>query len=194
MRQALTNYTNLERTLVSDPVKGLEMVCEYVGLNLRDVAAHIMGQKPEEVQSQSAATIRELKGQVQRLEQMVGGVTTTIQKQHETTIGSQVETFAAEHPRFEELADDIAFFLQTKKAKDLDEAYALAERLNPAPAPAATTTAPQTRSATPDLQAQTLKGSKSVSGAPGTGSDPANKGKRSTSIKDSLRRAAAQVS
>jgi hypothetical protein len=51
------------------------------------------------------------------------------------TTTEMVTKFAADpaNPRFEELADDIAFFLKTR-TKDLAEAYKLAERLNPAPA------------------------------------------------------------
>jgi hypothetical protein len=39
-----------------------------------------------------------------------------------------VTKFAAEQPRFDELADDIAFFLESGRADDLAEAYDLAER------------------------------------------------------------------
>jgi hypothetical protein len=47
-----------------------------------------------------------------------------------------VEKFAAAHPRFEELSEDIAFFLDTGRANDVVEAYKLAERINPAPSEA----------------------------------------------------------
>jgi hypothetical protein len=39
-----------------------------------------------------------------------------------------VTKFAAVHPRFEELSEDIVFFLDTGRANDLAEAYSLAER------------------------------------------------------------------
>jgi hypothetical protein len=38
--------------------------------------------------------------------------------------------FAAAHPRFEELSEDIVFFLDTGRADDLEEAYSLAERFS----------------------------------------------------------------
>lgn len=193
LRDAMTRYTNFERTILQNPIQGLQQVCDYAGISLRDVAAHIMGQKPEELQGQNDATIRELKNEIAQLKQSVGGVTTSIQQQHVATVDAQVQKFAAENPRFEELAEDIAFFLKSGRTKDLAEAYKLAEKLNPdAAAPAATVqAAPQTRTA-PDPQAQTLKGSKSITGAPSAGSDPATK-RASTSIKDSLRRAVAQA-
>ncbi|ESZ37558.1 hypothetical protein [Mesorhizobium sp. L2C067A000] len=193
MRDAMTRYTNLERTLLSDPLKGIEAVCDYAGISLRQLAAHVMGQKPDEVQGQYDATVQQLKREIDTLKQSVGGVTSTMQQQHVATVDAQVQKFAAENPRFEELAEDIAFFLKAGRTKDLAEAYKLAEKLNPdAAAPAATVqAAPQTRTA-PDPQAQTLKGSKSITGAPSAGSDPATK-RASTSIKDSLRRAVAQA-
>jgi len=41
-----------------------------------------------------------------------------------------VMKFAAAHPRFEELSEDIVFFLDTGRADDLAEAYSLAERFS----------------------------------------------------------------
>jgi hypothetical protein len=41
-----------------------------------------------------------------------------------------VVKFAAAHPRFEELSEDIVFFLETGRANDLAEAYSLAERFS----------------------------------------------------------------
>jgi hypothetical protein len=190
LRDAMTRYTTLERTLLSDPIKGIEAVCDYAGVSLRQLAAHVMGQKPDQVQGQNDATIRELKQQIQTLQQHVGGVTQTMQEQHVAGIEAQVEKFKADNPRFEELAEDIATLLRKGMTKDLAEAYSMAERLKPAPA-AAVQAAPQTRIA-PDPLAQTQKGSKSITGAPSAGSDPATK-RASTSIKDSLRRAMSQT-
>ncbi|ESZ53259.1 hypothetical protein X731_00715 [Mesorhizobium sp. L2C054A000] len=193
MRDAMTRYTNLERTLLSDPLKGIEAVCDYAGISLRQLAAHVMGQKPDEVQGQNDATIQQLKREIETLKHSVGGVSNTMQQQHVATIDAQVQKFAADNPRFEDLAEDIAFFLKSGKTADLAEAYKLAEMLNPDPAASTTTVsaAPQTRTAQ-DPQAQTLKGQKSITGAPSAGSDPATK-RASTSIKDSLRRAVAQA-
>lgn len=47
-----------------------------------------------------------------------------------------VMKFAAVHPRFDELSEDIIFFLDTGRANDLAEAYSLAERFNLAPSEA----------------------------------------------------------
>ena len=49
------------------------------------------------------------------------------------TTAEMVEKFAAAHPRFEELSEDIAFFIETGRADDLPEAYDLAQRFNRLP-------------------------------------------------------------
>ena len=46
------------------------------------------------------------------------------------SVTEAVAKFAATHPRFDELSEDIAFFLDTGRADDLAEAYSLAERFN----------------------------------------------------------------
>lgn len=189
LRDAMTRYTNLERTLLTNPMQGIEAVCEYAGVSLRELAAAVMGQTPDQTQSQNDATIRALRQEIAGLKEQIGGVTTSMQQQHQSKIEASVDEFAKTHPRFEELADDIAFFIESGKTKDLAEAYKMAERLNPAPS-APAPAAPAALAA--DLEAQTRKGSKSVSGAPSLGSDP-NARKRSTSIRESLARAVAQA-
>jgi hypothetical protein len=99
LKDVVASYVNMENLLRADTVKGLELICQNVGMSLREVAVKVLGLTTEEG----------------------------------NTITEMVTKFAAENPRFEELADDIAFFLKTR-TKDLAEAYKLAERLNPAPA------------------------------------------------------------
>jgi hypothetical protein len=192
IKDAFTRYVVMEQKIQADLLGGLDEVVSKATqgkYSLRDIAAHIMGQKPEDVQSQSDATIRELKQTVQRLEQQIGGVTTTINQQRETATLTEINKFAADHPRFEELADDIAFFMKTGRAKDLPDAYQLAERLNPAPEQAAKPEPAVAETKAPDLAEQIRKGSKSPTGAPPTGSDPASKKPPSKSIRESLDRA-----
>lgn len=188
LRQVVGEYVNMENHLRKDLVGGLDLICSRMGVSLKDVAAHILGKTPDQNASQQDALIRELRNEISTLKQQVGGVTQTIQQQREASTLQEVTKFAQEHPRFEELSDDIAFFMKSGRAKDLSEAYELAERLNPAPAkppkPAASS-APAI-----DLSVQTEKGQKSIQGSPTPGSDPVRR-QPSTSIKESLRRAAA---
>lgn len=183
-------YVNMENALRTNLLGGLDTICQRMGVSLRDVAAHVMGQKPEEQASQQDATIRELRQQISRLEQQVGGVTQTIEQQREQATLTEINKFAADHPRFEELAEDIAFFMKSGRAKDLPEAYELAERLNPAPAGQAKETAPAASSAAPpEPPVQPDKGQKSINGAPSAGSTPAAKKRASKSLDEALDRA-----
>jgi hypothetical protein len=187
-------YVNMENKLRTDLLGGLDTICQRMGVSLRDVAAHVMGQKPEEQASQQDAVIRELRQTVARLEQQVGGVTQTIEQQREQATLTEINKFASEHPRFEELAEDIAFFMKSGRAKDLPEAYDLAERLNPAPAGQAKETAPAASSAAPpEPPVHPDKGQKSINGAPSAGSSPAAKKRTSKSLDEALDRAFGQA-
>lgn len=185
------NYYQTEQQLRKDPIGGLETICSRLGLSLRDVAAHVMGQTPDQQASQSDSVIRELKSKIEQLESQVGNVTQTFQHQRESATLQEVTKFAQDNPRFEELSEDIAFFMKSGRAKDLSEAYTLAERLNPAPAK---TSEQPAASFAPviDLSAQTEKGQKSIAGSPNAGSDPVRR-QPSSSIKESLKRAMAQA-
>jgi hypothetical protein len=184
-------YYNMEQLLQKDLVGGLDNICQRMGVSFKDVAAHVMGQTPDEQASRSDATIRELKQELAALKEQVGGVTQTFQKQQQTATAKEVEAFAAQHPRFDELADDIAFFLKNR-TNDLSEAYTLAERLNPAPAetsnlPVASTTP------VADLSIQPDKGQKSINGAPSSGASPAGKKRVARSLDEALDHAFGQA-
>lgn len=202
--QALTKYVNLENLLRADvdqgriPIRGLEEVCRNFGMSLREVASAVLGQAPDQVTSQQDQTIRELRQQVEQLTQAVGGVTSTFQTQQNTATLSQIEAFAAQNPRFDDLSEDIAFFLKSGRAKDLAEAYDLADRLNPAAEPANSASGPsaaraqEPSAAQPKADvAQTDKGQKSITGAPSSGSDPVTSKRPSSSIREALKRAKA---
>jgi hypothetical protein len=99
VKEALSKYVGMEQQLRADPIRGLEIICQNVGLSLREVAV-LLGATP---------------GQGQ------GGADST----HD-----RVMKFAATHPRFEELSEDIVFFIESGRADDLAEAYDLAERFS----------------------------------------------------------------
>lgn len=190
-KEVFDHYTGIENLLAQDPIKGLDTICRNLGTSLQSVAAQIMGQPQDQQRTQADSYISELKAEITELKKQIGGVTTTIQSQQEKALLDQIEAFAADKPRFDELSNDIAFFLNTKRATTLDEAYALADRLNPAPA--AATPAPAAPAATtPTASPQTRKGQLSPSGAPASGSNPASR-KPPESPRDALQRAFASV-
>lgn len=186
--QALGKYVGMEQQLRADPIKGLEVVCQNLGLSLRDVAAHIMGQSPDQAASQADATIRELRNELVAIKQQVSGVTQTFEQQQAAELQRTVQQFSADKPRFEELRSAMGQLIQAGIASDLQDAYDKADRLNPAPVP---TQAP-VQSAAPavpaqNLTAQTRKGSLSITGAPSSGSNPTNR-KPPSSARDALDR------
>lgn len=115
-------------------------------------------------------------------------------------IPEEVEAFARDNPRVDELSVQIATLLETGLAPDLATAYKLADMFMPAtgahtPEPKGAHTAKtieHDEDEDEDLSAQTRKGSQSITGAPSVGSDPTRQ-QPSTSIKESLRRALARA-
>lgn len=192
VKSALARYVGLENLLRQDFVKGLEEICNNKGVSLRDVAAQVLNQTPDQTASAQDATIRELRQQNSRLEERLNNLEGGFKQQREQSTLTEINKFASEHPRFDELADDIAFFMQSGRAKDLPEAYELAERLNPAPAkapePAASSAAPPV-----DPPVHPDKGQKSINGAPSSGSTPPGRKRSSQSIDEALERAFSSV-
>lgn len=196
---ALNRYVAFEMALKQNPVEGLAHIARDMGFDLKQVAAHILKQPAPTPDAQSQ-TIARLEARIGQLSQQVSGVTGTIQNQQQEAVRSQVNDFASseQYARFDELSEDIAFFLQSGKVPDdlppqerLSQAYALAERLNPAPAKA------QAAPVSPAPPAPPLNpaGQKSISGAPATGSSPApEKPAKTPSLRESLLRANKRVS
>jgi hypothetical protein len=99
---------------------------------------------------------------------------------------STVDEFAAQNPRFDELSGKVAKLLESGLAENLQEAYAMADRLIPA-AKQASAQAPVTPE-TPTAHTP----AKSITGSPSPGSSPSTR-KASNSIKEALQRAMSQV-
>lgn len=210
LKQSLEKVVAIEQAFARNPVEGFQRICDHFGLNMRQLAAHIAGQKAEDVQVQQEGTINELRRELADLKQQISGVSTGFQQQQTAATSKEVEAFASqpEYSRFYDLMEDIAFFLKSDKVDPglppidrLKAAYQLADRLNPDPNPKpATTTASASEAvaakasdATSEaLAAQTRKGGKSITGAPNAGEDVADR-EPSSSVKDSLRRAFAQA-
>lgn len=194
LKTALTRYVNLENMLRQNPLKGLEAVCDNIGVSLRQVAEIVLGQAPDQAAAQSDATTRELKQKIAQLEERLGGVQQTFQKQSEDALHEHIAKWAESRPHFELMAPHIAAEMR-EGATDLDDAEArvlqkypaFAALAKPAAAPAAKSEDPPAASSAPDpdLEAQTRKGQKSINGAPSPGSNPAAK-KRSKSIDEAI--------
>lgn len=192
LKNVIDDYARLARGLRSgDPMPAINELLGFAGLNLRDLAAAVMGQKPDQMASQTDATIRDLRNQVAQLTRQmqseIGEVKTNFQKQQAAELERTVSSFATEkdasgtakHPRFDELSEDIV--QQLKSGYDLPTAYKRAELLNPiaTPPPVAPAAASAAAPDAPTAQNRD-KGSLSVTGAPSSGSDPLNRKPPST--------------
>jgi hypothetical protein len=186
----IDGYWQAEQAIRRNPVEGLDAVCKNLGFSLRDIAAHVMGQPPEQQQAAVDNEVRQLRQTVQQLQQQLGGVTQNIQQQQQiahqqrlATVVDKINTFKNANPRYDELEPHMVKLIESGLAKDLPDAYEKAARLNPAPV---------RLQVSADATAQTPRESKSISGAPTPGSSPAEK-RRSSSIRESLQRASARA-
>lgn len=182
VQDALQRYVAMEQTLRADPARGLRALAQNMGMTPADMVSVLTGQQPEGDAATTNAKDREivaLRQEINNLRAQFGQVSQTVQQTREQAIMENVTSFAAQNPRFEELSSEIVRLLETGYASDLRDAYEKAARLNPAPAPAAPpppAPAPQPRPAL------------SVTGAPSSGSNPAQR-RPSATTTEALERA-----
>lgn len=191
----LQAYVGAEQMLRRDPVKGIEHILSNVGITPQQYAAHIMGMQPDQQAHESQQTIIDLRNQISQLQQQFGNVSQTIEQQQQAEALRQIESFKAGKPRFEDLRNDMKFFMETGKAQTLEDAYMMADRLNPAPvnvAPQTAVAAAPIAASSPNPAAQTRKAALSVVGAPTSGSNPANR-KPASTREEAINRAFARV-
>jgi len=144
VKAAMTNYVAIDNLLKTDPVAGINRVLTSIGITPQQYAQHILN-APQ--QPPADPKVSQLERQIQQLTQQLQGVTqTTQQSQQEQQLqqvkSSIIEPFRAslgDDDRYEELEEDIAFFLNSDKIpstlsaqKRLAAAYDMAERINPA--------------------------------------------------------------
>lgn len=183
LHETLDRYVKMENALRSNPRAGMEALAGNFGMTLPDFIAQVTGKQPEGDQTQNRQVLA-LQQQVQHLQEQLGTVTTAMQSKDESAVLQEVNAFAAENPRFEELMPEIQRLIETGYASDLKEAYDVAERLNPAPQP---NPAPVPQPAPAQTRVQ-----KSVTGAPSAGSNPVNRTPSKT-VNESISRAFAQT-
>lgn len=201
LRQSLARVVEIETALAKNPIAGLNRILQEVGprkpdgqpFSLYEVAAHIVQSGPQGyqqmvAQAQQAPQQRQADPEVASLKEELASV------KSQMTATQIIEPFARENPRYYELQDDIAFFLQSGRIPAslspndrLAAAYDMAERINP-PSHVSPTANDQ------GLDPQTTRraddgfsGSKSIKSAPGSVSDDAEaEAKGDESIRDSL--------
>jgi len=170
--KALHNYVSMEQKLRADPIGGLDVIVNNLGLTdpqtgqrigLRDVAYHVLSQSPEQLRQVQMGNQQSAAGQqIGALHQEIAGLKSALHQMHTQQqfnyTRAQVDTFAASHPRFDEIGTAIKQELDL--GFDLETAYRRAELLYPA------TQAAQTRGTAPSAQTRP-PADRSISGSPG---------------------------
>jgi hypothetical protein len=203
LERALTAYTGIEDAWRADPARGFTEVAKNFGVDplalLNDIGMRLTGKgvQPQGGQSPDLAAAMH---RIAQLEQMVndkvGKVEQTFEQQkkaaRERDAQATVDAFAKEHPHFAEVEESIAHMLETGFAKNLQDAYDKAIRLNPDIAARIEADKAAKAASESKPEAQTRKASLSVTGAPSTGSNPTTR-KPPGSIRESLNHAISQV-
>jgi hypothetical protein len=182
VHESLKQVVEIEQAFARNPIEGMKRITDHFGLNLQAVAAHIMGENPNQQVQEAHTRIRELEAKIQHME--------TAAK-----VPEMVAEFATKNERFEELSDVIATLLKTGTAKDLESAYELATVLRPVAASSVATQVQASSAAEPASPAPVLPkpaGQKSISGAPSSGATSGGK-KRILSPSEALKAAMAQA-
>ena len=198
LRQLMDNYADFDRLLLSGPegaLQAMDRAARAAGYTLEQIAEHVV-QTPKETREQSKL-ISDMQQEISTLKREVERRDRTAAERQHASIKTQIETFAKDHPRFQELEPEIAKIINGgliertgNTLTDLTAAYEKAERLNPLPT---VSPPPQETVPAPQQSAQTRKADISISGAPGSGSNPGSDGPASQTPEDSVRRAFAAV-
>ena len=199
LRESLMQVHQFENMMRQNPVAALNHALREVGprkadghpLSLYEIAQHIVQQGPEGYQRMAAVPQPQQPREDPRLSQLQQELA---QMKAQQLAASVIEPFKAKHPRYDELQDDIAFFLESGKVpaslsplERLAAAYDMAVRINPAshvaPAPANEDKGPDA-----DRRADTdFSGSKSIKSSPGSVSETVDdQAKAGESTRDSI--------
>lgn len=183
LTESLTKLNHIENMMVRNPIAGLNAILMEIGptkpdgqrVSLYEVAHHIVQQGPQGYQQMMAQAQQQPQQQGDpRVANLEAQLSEMRQQQVHISI---IEPFKRDHPRYDELQHDIAFFLESGKIPSslspwdkLAHAYDMAERINPAssPAPASDQTGLE-----PERRAEShSSGAKSIKGAPSSGMSP----------------------
>jgi hypothetical protein len=203
VKEALKSYVELEQSFAKDPEGTLPRLLQKVNMNPMQAVLAVLksaGATPQQFAEHVRMNPGQYQGQaVQPMRQpaqpapdpMASRAYEEVQelKHHlvrQEVLTNVVDPFRAEHPRFDELQEDIAFFLNSGKIptsmddyERLAAAYDMADRINPA----SYRDEPQAATVQPTALVNPVAGKKSIKGAPTGGKAPAM---RTPSIKDAL--------
>jgi hypothetical protein len=182
VHESLKQVVEIEQAFQRNPIEGLKKVTDHFGINLQAVAAHIVGQNPNQQVAEAHSRVRELEGEIARMKE-------------EARAPQIVQEFFEGHEDAKDYADDIAFVLKNGIVGDLEAAYEYVKRFKPASNAGSgqALIPPESAAAHTPAPALNPAGSKSVSGAPAGGISPASKQPVSKSNADAVKRAMAKL-
>lgn len=189
--EAMERYTALDGLLQSNPIEAIRQIMATRGITPEQYANHVLNNPdahrapapqaaPDPAVSQMSGEVQNLKSQLEEMRNAQAAATI-------------IEPFRAANPRYDELQDDIAFFLQSGKIpaslspqEKLEAAYDMAVRINPTSA-VEVSQAREAPAAKTERPARPDAGTKSIRGAP-TGQDPEEDDPDATDIRALLRK------
>lgn len=196
LRQSLERVHQLENLMERNPIAALNEILQQAGprkadgqtISLFELAQHIVSQGQQGYhqmvrQQPQHAPQQQADPRVEQLQQQL------VQMQQQQLVSSVIEPFKASHPRYSELENDIAFFLQSGKIpanlnhlERLEAAYDMAARINPA-SHDDTKMEPD-----PGRAGEDFSGTKSIKSSPGSVAEADSiNGKTDESVSDSIR-------
>lgn len=199
LKQALDNYTGIEKLLKADPVQGIARVLQNIGITPQQYAQHVMRnpnahvQQAPQPQQQAPQTSPEIEALRQELQAMR-------QEQQTASVLPVIEQFAANAPDYHMLQDKIANILKSgiieanygsglTNQQKLAEAYRMAGGRPPSvSAEAAAVEHSEPQSARP----VDLDGQKSINGSPNFGKEPKVTSRKKSSYEETIAAAMAQ--
>lgn len=203
LRDSLMQVHQFENQMRQNPIAALNMALMEVGPRKADGQPYSIYEVAQAIVQQGPEGYQRIMSQAQQPQQpqedpRVGQLQEKLREMEMQQLAAQViEPFKAKHPRYDELQDDIALFLQSGKIPNtlslperLAAAYDMAERVNPpsrvAPAPVGFEESPGAeRRADPDFS-----GSKSIKSSPGSVTEEVeDAGSKSESLRDSILKA-----
>lgn len=191
VHDALDRYTRVDHLLHSNFPEGIRQLMAQHNVTPEQYANHVLNNPEAHRAPTRPATpdpaVQQMSGEVEKLKQ------TITEMRHEKAAAEIINPFRAANPRYQELEDDIAFFLDSGKIpaslspqEKLEAAYDMAVRINPTSAVVAAQ-AIEAPAAKTERPAKLDAGTKSIRGAP-TGQDPEEDDPDATDIRALLRK------
>lgn len=200
LKDSLEQVHQLENLMATNPIAGVNAILMQAGprkadgqpISLYELAQHIVQSGPQSYQqmvqqAQQQPQQQQPNREVEELRQQVQAM------QQEQLANQIIAPFRAANPRYDELQEDIAFFLQSGRIpaslslqERLAAAYDMAERINPA-SYVETRSEPDSGPAPERRADDGLSGTKSIRSAPGSVSEDVEvKPREGESSRDSL--------